>query len=207
MIEVKRNISARLPVILVDSANSPVAGVAFGAVTATVEKADGTTQAVTVTVSDWAENTTGAFNGAGKYTILLPASALDTNGTLSYAVKVASALIYVNVIKVVANEEADTYTAVAGVQTTVDSAATQAGLDAVNDNISILDARVQSQEDQINTIFQFTAGRWKIFSTGPDANRIVYYEEDGITVVAKFDLKDLTGSPTYQAAFERVKVP
>lgn len=99
-----------------------------------------------------------------------------------------------------------TQTAVGNVQTTVNSAATQAGLDAVNSNLGILDARIQTQQDQVDTLYAVSVGRWKIHTSGPDANRIVYYAEDGTTVVAKFDLKDLSGNPTFKSAFERIPV-
>lgn len=235
--EVKNSVAVRVPVVLLDSSGNPVTGTAFGSVTASVEKSDGSTVALTVTGADWTENTSGGFNGGGKYTLLLPSSALNLNGPLTYAVKVAGARHYFGTLKVVAQEEADSYAAIAAVQTTVNSTATQAGLDSVNSNIAILDARVQQTElavgstatqtgldavnsnvaildariqqveDVLDDIRSFEAGRWKIFTTGPDANRIVYYKEDGVTVLAKFDLKDIAGSPTYAAAFERLPVP
>ncbi len=91
-------------------------------------------------------------------------------------------------------------------QATMDSAATQAGLDAVNVNVAMLDSRVQVQQQAIDTLYQYQGGRWKIHTTGPDANRIVYYADDGVTIVAKFDLKDISGNPTHKGAYERVRV-
>lgn len=49
-------------------------------------------------------------------------------------------------------------------------------------------------------------GRWKIFTTGPDTNRLVLYEADGTTVLQKWDLKDSAGAGTSTTVFERVPV-
>lgn len=49
-------------------------------------------------------------------------------------------------------------------------------------------------------------GRWKIFTTGADANRLVLYDIDGSTVIQKWDLKDSTGAATSTDIFERVPV-
>lgn len=73
--------------------------------------------------------------------------------------------------------------AVAAVQTTVDD--------------------IQVSTDDLITIEQ---GRWKIHTTGPDANRLVLYQLDGTTVLKKFDLKDSSGVATTEDPFERVPV-
>jgi len=57
--------------------------------------------------------------------------------------------------------------------------------------------------DYTKDIYQYEQGRWKIFTTGPDANRMVFYEDDGTTVLKKFDLLDSAGSPTTSSPFER----
>lgn len=49
-------------------------------------------------------------------------------------------------------------------------------------------------------------GRWKIFTTGGDANRLVLYDADGSTVLQKWDLKDSAGAPTSTTVFERIPV-
>lgn len=110
--EYKQSVSKFVPVRIVDTTGTPVAGVAFGAVTATVMKADGTTQAVTIAAPDWSEINTGAFATTGMYILRLSAANVDQPGLLSYAVAVAGNTPYVGAIKVVANEEVDTYTAV-----------------------------------------------------------------------------------------------
>jgi hypothetical protein len=49
-------------------------------------------------------------------------------------------------------------------------------------------------------------GHWKIFTSGPDANRMVLYSADGSTVLQKWDLKDQSGNPTVANVFERIPV-
>lgn len=44
-------------------------------------------------------------------------------------------------------------------------------------------------------------GRWKIVS-----NQMVFYEEDNVTEVARFDLLDAAGNPTTANVFERTRV-
>lgn len=55
-------------------------------------------------------------------------------------------------------------------------------------------------------ITNFHEGRWKIFTTGLDANRLVIYQPDGTTVLKKYDLKDAAGNPTVLSPYERVPV-
>lgn len=46
--------------------------------------------------------------------------------------------------------------------------------------------------------------RWKIHTTGPDANRMVIYDDDGTTILLKFDLKNSAGAASTTAPFEKV---
>jgi len=69
-----------------------------------------------------------------------------------------------------------------------------------------LDATVSSRGDQVTAtqLRRLMEGRWKIFTTGPDSNKLVLYSNDGSTVLQKWDLKDNLGSPTSVNIFERV---
>jgi len=52
---------------------------------------------------------------------------------------------------------------------------------------------------------QLQEGRWKIHTSGADANRLVLYASDGVTAIQKWDLKDAGGSATAGSnVFERV---
>jgi hypothetical protein len=49
-------------------------------------------------------------------------------------------------------------------------------------------------------------GKWEIFTSGPDANRLVLYRADGVTVLKKFDLTNALGAPSTINPFKRTPV-
>lgn len=57
--------------------------------------------------------------------------------------------------------------------------------------------------DDIAVLKQIAAGKWQIHTTGGDANRLVLYDDDGTTVLYKFDLADDAGDPTTGSVFKR----
>lgn len=61
-------------------------------------------------------------------------------------------------------------------------------------------------QDDVTALRSWTEGRWKIHTSGPDANRLVLYQPDGTTVLAKFDLKNAAGAATTVNPYERVPV-
>lgn len=63
-----------------------------------------------------------------------------------------------------------------------------------------------TQLDVINRIDKFQKNRWKIFETGEYANQLVIYDDDGITILHRFNLKDKDGNPSNQNVFEREPV-
>lgn len=60
--------------------------------------------------------------------------------------------------------------------------------------------------DMILDLEDEIVGKWQVFTSGPDANRLVLYRQDGVTVLKKFDLKDSTGAPTSTLPFTRIPV-
>lgn len=58
----------------------------------------------------------------------------------------------------------------------------------------------------VRDLQQFQEGRWKIFTTGPEANRMLVYDVDGTTVLKRFTLRDASGNPTATNPYERVPV-
>lgn len=201
MIEVKQNVSVSVPVRLADGTGAALGGVLSTAVTATVLKSDGTAVALTVTASDWAEITTGAFSGTGTYTLRLPSTSLDLTGPLTYAVTASTAKPHIVTVKVVANEEADTKTVVDALRT--DYTAVRAA------NLDNLDAQISSRSSQVavDRVLAHHEGKWQIHVTGADANRLVIYGTDGVTPLKKFDLKDAAGDATFINPFTRTPVP
>lgn len=57
--------------------------------------------------------------------------------------------------------------------------------------------------DLITDLNDVAFGKWQVFDTGPDANRLVLYREDGVTVLKKFDLSDNLGAPAVNNPFKR----
>jgi hypothetical protein len=61
--------------------------------------------------------------------------------------------------------------------------------------------------DLITRLQAFAEGHWKIFTTGPDAFRLVLYDKNGTTAIQKWDLKDFTGNPSVGPSIaERIPV-
>jgi trimeric autotransporter adhesin len=321
MIEYKQNVSKIVPVRVFNSSGNPVSGVTFGQVTAAVEKSDGTVSIVTVGIGDWEEITTGAFAAAGVYSLLLPSTAFSQTGLLTYAVATGSNKTYVGAVKIISNEESETFsrigapvgasisddiasvqststststnvstintkigtpvgtvsTDIAGVQSTTNTLTTN--LSTANTNISTINTKigtpvstvsadVASVQSTVNTIDTNVSdvegvvgtinskigtpvstvsadilavndklgtplngtvstdiataisdisdvaviahriqvlkeGKWKIFTSGPDENRLVLYEADGTTVAQKWELKNSAGALSSSEVYER----
>jgi hypothetical protein len=198
MIEFKKDTILRLPVLMKTSTGDPVVNIASAQVTVTIEKADGTLVDFFPSVLQWIQVSQGAFNAVGKYTLLLPASFADQAGILTYAVGVSTAKTYIGVVKLVANEEVDTKTTVDALRTDY-TTARAAKLDSIETNTSALAAQIQD-------LLDYQAGKWEIKTTGADANRLILYRPDGVTVLKKFDLKNANGDPTFVNPFQRVPV-
>jgi hypothetical protein len=179
MLEYKQSVAALVPVRLADSSGNPVTGKVAADVSATALKSDGTTQSITAT-GHWTEITTGAFSAQGMYSLQLSAGNLDTTGWLSYAIAVTGALTYLGAIKVVANEEADSY--------------------------ALISQTSSSLGNNITIIRKHITARLKIHTSGSDQFKQVAYDPaDNITVLGKWFLYDDTGTQTYGPnIFERV---
>jgi hypothetical protein len=198
MIEFKKDLTIRLPVRLVTVTGDPVVNVDSSQVTVTVEKADGTLVDFFPTSAQWVQITQGAFNATGKYTLILPASYCDQQGILTYCVAVSSARPYFGAIKLVANEESDTKSVVDSLRADY-TTARAAKIDTIDANTSTLAA-------DVNEILEYHTGKWEIKVAGPDANRLILYKSDGVTVLKKFDLKNANGDPTFINPFQRIPV-
>jgi len=183
MIQFKQSQDATVLVRLVDFMGTPRLGVAFGSVVCTVVKADGTTSTFTPTSPQWtARNADGFFN-SGCYTLIIPAAQTGVVGVLELGVSVSGCQNYVAQYLVVSEDSADVY-----------------------DKLVVVEGKVDDIKVDTEYLAKVEQGRWKIFTTGPDANRLVLYDLDGTTVLKKFDLKDSSGSATTTSVFERVPV-
>ncbi len=60
--------------------------------------------------------------------------------------------------------------------------------------------------DDATNVLNVVQGGWEIKTTGPDANRLIFYDTDGVTVLKKFDLTDVAGDPTTISVYKRTPV-
>lgn len=210
MIEYKQSVAAFVPVRIFDQGGVPQNGIAFGSVQAAIQKSDGSTAVISVTITDWTEITTGAFNGAGVYALKLPASVMNLTGYLTFAVTTPGNKIHVGAIKIVANEEVDTFTRIGapvGASISADIANVDSDVAAVQASVTALAAGQATILSVVELLKKYEEGRWKIHISGPDANRLVLYDTDDITPLLKFDLKDSGGAATFVNPFERLPFP
>lgn len=63
---------------------------------------------------------------------------------------------------------------------------------------------IAAVEAKVDELLQINKGKWEIKYTGLDANRLIIYQADGVTVLKKFDLFDKDGLPTSINPFKRV---
>lgn len=77
--------------------------------------------------------------------------------------------------------------------------ATASTLSTISTTINNIAALAQALSD-------IELGQQEVFSSGSDANRLVLYKPDGVTVIAKFDLQDQNGVPTVMDPFRRIPV-
>jgi hypothetical protein len=209
MLEYKQNIAAFVPVRIFDQGGTPQGGIAFGSVQAAIQRSDGSTAVLTVTNPDWSEVTTGAFNGAGVYLLRLPVSVMNLTGLLTYSVATSGNKTHIGAIKIVANEEVDTFNRIgAPVLSSIsaDIAGVKTDVAGVASGVAGLSAGQTSILTVVQLLQKYEEGRWKIHITGPDANRLVLYDTDDVTPLLKFDLKDSGGAATFINPFERTPV-
>jgi hypothetical protein len=60
-------------------------------------------------------------------------------------------------------------------------------------------------DTNVGTLLDHAEGKWTIFDSGPDANRMVVYDRAG-SVLKKFDLFDASGNPTAINPYSREPV-
>jgi len=180
MIDYKVNVTTLVPVRLLDASSNPVPGVVFSQVTVSGVHSDGSTFTFSPSAIQWTEVTTGAFLNQGVYTAQIPGTNMNVVGMFVYAISVSAsaAKAFIGTGKIIA-----------------------ADWDSI-------DATISSRADQITAtqLRRLAEGRWKIWTVGPDTNRLVMYSADGSSVLQKWNLFDNLGIPTVTNIFERVPV-
>lgn len=77
----------------------------------------------------------------------------------------------------------------------------QINVEENNPKIDDIHRMLSTVSSMITKIYDIECGRWKIVS-----NQMIFYKEDNLTEVARFNLFDSTGAPSMDAVFERQKV-
>jgi len=91
--------AVRVPVILLNiSSGLPTTGVLGTAVTASVQKNDGTVYVLAVTDVIWTQVTASSFSGTGFYTLIIDGQYTNQAGYLAYAVQVSGSRAYYDVV-------------------------------------------------------------------------------------------------------------
>lgn len=71
----------------------------------------------------------------------------------------------------------------------------------VSGTISQISGSISSLESKTDSLVDIQYGRWFI-----NNNQMIFYKEDNVTEVVRFNLFDENGNPTMDAVFDRVKV-
>ena len=69
------------------------------------------------------------------------------------------------------------------------------------DKLSAVSGSIEQIGSKTDRLIDIQYGRWKIYD-----NQMIFYAEDNITEVARFNLFDENGVPTVDAVFDRVRV-
>ena len=84
------------------------------------------------------------------------------------------------------------------IDTTISSRASQSSVDSLASELS---AHRSSVEDKIELIKQVESGRWKI-----ENNQMIFYKDDNVTELFRFNLYDRNGAPAEVNVYERRRV-
>jgi len=80
-----------------------------------------------------------------------------------------------------------------------------AGTGVVINNERYITGRINLSDDypeDIDTILEVSLGTWEVTA----GNQLILYEQDGTTEIARYDLTDISGTPTVVAPAKRTKV-
>ena len=59
-------------------------------------------------------------------------------------------------------------------------------------------------EDDVGFLKKYVSNKWETFTSGVNNNKVVIYENDGTTVLKKYNLLDASGLPTVSNPYKRV---
>lgn len=204
---IRKDTAVRVPVRLINPTTGAAvtgmlpANISNGTVgSVTLAKSDGTTADIAlVNSTNWFEVHSSKMPGL--YHILVPSSATNLVGSFALAVLPAAAAFLASTITACVESTGAGVDALSGVPTSLTAiASTQSA------HTTSLGGIVTTQSAHSLTLTDLKdigIGKWQVFTSGGDANRLVLYRQDGSTVLKKFDLKDAVGDPTYINPFAR----
>jgi hypothetical protein len=67
--------------------------------------------------------------------------------------------------------------------------------------VSLTHTAVTQMSGTVGSLYDIQFGRWKI-----DNNKMQFFKEDNLTLIAEFSLFDDNGNPTMDSVFERIKI-
>jgi hypothetical protein len=207
--DLKQNVPAKVSVRLFDTTTkAPKTGVPHGSVTATVLKADGTTEAVSVAAGTWAEVSVAGFAGSGIYVLTLSANNLNTPGMVNIGVRAVGCDPVVrerNVVSVLGSDIAGT-----GFSAATDSlkqirlnlgggSLTQEEHDALMNGsvaaqaaaaLALVIRKIKTNKSMVD----------------PDTAICTVYDDDGQTPFISFQLQDATGHASATRVFRKIPI-
>lgn len=218
---IRKDTAVRLPVRLINPTTGAAvtgmlpADISNGTVgSVTLAKSDGTTADIAlVNSTNWFE--VHSTKMPGLYHVLVPSSATNLVGSFALAVLPAAAAFLATTITACVESTGAGVDALSGVPSSLTAiASTQSAhttslggiVTTQSSHTTSLGGIVTTQSAHSLTLTDLKdigIGKWQVFTSGADANRLVLYRQDGSTVLKKFDLKDSVGDPTYINPFAR----
>jgi hypothetical protein len=187
--DIKQSTATKVPVRLLDSSGVGVTGKAFGDATVYLQAFGGSSAVKVLGAGDWVE--VDSTNMPGVYDLSLAVGDVATTGMLKYSVAASGAVTYVGIVNVVAYTLYDTYSQALVAATNASTAAT---------NASNAETAANAADTTATTVRKLQSNRLKI-DTG--ANTCTLYDDDDVTPLFVWNLKDSSGSPTSTSIFER----
>lgn len=80
----------------------------------------------------------------------------------------------------------------------------QVNVEENNPKVDDIYRRVTLMSGTVSQLYNINFGRWKI-TTGSNP-QMIFYKDDNVTEIVRFNLFDEIGTPSFDAVFERVKV-
>ncbi len=78
--------------------------------------------------------------------------------------------------------------------------------DSIDAATSAVLSAITALQTDVTLIKKLDKNKWEIKTTGLDANNMLFYDDDGTTVILRVALKDAAGTPTTVAPYSRTPI-